>query len=158
MKLSFHDTYRLWAKLNNRTRGQILRHNNLRNFEADMLSKKVNDVETEPKLQPVTSEIIEGLSRNASKPDISAKGAWRAGQNAFFNVSVANTHSPSQIHLTTETVLKKHEQEKKRNYNRRIINIERGTFTPLVFSAKDKFLYRHCYRITECYRILHSYL
>ena len=53
----------------------------------------------------------------------------------FFYVRVTNTHSPSQIHVTTESVLKKHEQEKKRNYNRRIMNIEHGTFTPLVFSV-----------------------
>ena len=38
----------------------------------------------------------------------------------FFDVRVTNTHSPSQIHLITEIVLKKHEQEKKRDYNRRI--------------------------------------
>ena len=40
-------------------------HNNLRDLEADMLSKIVNDVETEPELQPVTGEVIEGLSRYA---------------------------------------------------------------------------------------------
>ena len=92
-------------------------------------------METEPELQPVTSEIIEGLSGNASRPDIRARGVWRAGQNAFFDVRVANTHSPSQIHLTTESVLKKHEQEKEQNYNRPIMNIEHGTFTPLAFSV-----------------------
>ena len=48
--------------------------NNSWNFEADMLSKIVNDVETEPELQPVTGEIIEGLSRNASRPDVRARG------------------------------------------------------------------------------------
>ena len=58
-------------------------HNNLRDFEADMLSKIVNDVETELRLQLVTGEIIEGLSGNASRPAIRARGAWRAGQNAF---------------------------------------------------------------------------
>ena len=46
-----------------------MRHNNLRDFEADMLSKIV-DVETEPQLQQVTSEIIEGLSGSASRPNI----------------------------------------------------------------------------------------
>ena len=112
-----------------------MRHNNLRDFEADMLSKIVNDVETEPELQPVTGEIIEGLSGNASRPDIRARGVWRASQNAFFDVRVTNTHSPSQIHLTTESVLKKHEQEKKRNYNRRIMDTDHVTFTLLVFSV-----------------------
>ena len=51
------------------------------------------------------------------------------------DVRVTNTHSSSQIHLTTESVLKKQEQEKRRNYNRRIMNIEHGTFTPLVLSV-----------------------
>ena len=57
---------------------------------------------------------------------------WRAGQNVFFDVIVTNIHSASQIHLATET---KHEQQKKRNYNRRIMNIEHVTFTPLFFSV-----------------------
>ena len=112
-----------------------MRDNNLADFEADMLSKIINDVETEPELQAITSEIIEGLSRNVSRPDIRARGVWRAGQNASFDVNMTNTHSPSQIYITTESVLKKHDQEKKRNYNRRIMNIEVGTFTPLVFST-----------------------
>ena len=110
-----------------------MRQNNLRDFEADMLSKIVNHVETESELQPVTGEIIEGLSRNASRPDIRARGVWRAGQNLFFIVRVTNTHSPSHIHLTTESVQKKREQEKKRNYNIRIMNIEHDSFTPLFF-------------------------
>ena len=59
---------------------------------------------------------------------------WRAGQNAFFDGRITNTHSPSQVCLTTERVLTKHEQEKKRNDNRRIMNIEHGTFIPLFFS------------------------
>ena len=42
-----------------------MRHNNLRDFEADMLSKIVNDVEAEPELQQVTGRIIEGLFGNA---------------------------------------------------------------------------------------------
>ena len=86
-----------------------MRHNNLMDFEADMLSKIVNDVVKKPELQPVTGEIIEGLSGNASRPDIRARGVWRAGRDAFFDVRMTNTRSPSQIHLITESVLKKDE-------------------------------------------------
>ena len=32
-------------------------------------------------------------------------------------------------------MLLRHEKEKKREYNRRIMNTEHGTFTPLVFSV-----------------------
>ena len=72
-------------------------HNDLRDFETYMFSKILNDVDTEPELQPVTDEIIERLSANASRPDIGAIGSWRAGQNIFFGVRVTNTHSPSQF-------------------------------------------------------------
>ena len=110
-----------------------MQHNKLRDFEFYMLSKIVNNVETEPELQPVTSYIIERLSWNDSRRNIGTRGVWRAGQNAFSDVRVTNTQSPSQIQLTTENVLKKHEQENKQNYNRRIMNIEHGTSTLLFF-------------------------
>ena len=34
-----------------------MRHNNLRDFEVGMLSEIVNDMHTEPELQPVTGEM-----------------------------------------------------------------------------------------------------
>ena len=53
----------------------------------------------------------------------------------FFYIRVSNTNSYSQIHLSPNKSLRKHELEKKpRYYNQRIMNIEQGTFTPLVFS------------------------
>ena len=42
-----------------------MQHNNLRDFDADMLTKIVNNAEAEQELQPVTGEINEGLSGNA---------------------------------------------------------------------------------------------
>ena len=37
--------------------------------------------------------------------------------------------------MCPEKVLLKHEREKKRAYSQRIMNVEHGTFTPLVFSV-----------------------
>ena len=37
-------------------------------------------------------------------------------------------------HLPVSTILKKHDKEKMRAYNSRIMDVEHGTFTPLVFS------------------------
>ena len=53
----------------------------------------------------------------------------------FFYVRIANTNSTSQDNVKTEKVLLRHEKEKNREYNRRVMNIEHGTFTPLVFSV-----------------------
>ena len=52
-----------------------------------------------------------------------------------FNVRIINTNSASQHIVKTEKVLLRHEKEKKREYNRRIMNITHGAFTPLVFSV-----------------------
>ena len=69
-----------------------------------------------------------------ARPDIRTGGVWRQGQNAFFDIRLTNVNANSQKHQTVEAILKKHEKEKKRAYNSRIMNVEHGTFTPLVFS------------------------
>ena len=43
-----------------------------------------------------------------------ARGVWRQGQNALFDIRVTNVNPNSQKHQTLETILKKHEKEKKR--------------------------------------------
>ena len=42
----------------------IMRHNNIRDFEANLLRKLHNDVETEPDLKPITTERLRGLSND----------------------------------------------------------------------------------------------
>ena len=121
----------------NCTRGGyvVMRHNNIRDFEANLLRKLHSDVKTEPELQPITTERLRGLSNDQCKPDIRARGVWRYAQNAYFDIRVTNINSESQKHLPIKTILMKHEKEKKRSYNSRIMNVEHGTFTPLVFSV-----------------------
>ena len=46
---------------------------------------------------------------------------------------VANLKAKSQCNLTTERILKNAENERKGAYNQRIIDVEHGTFTALVF-------------------------
>ena len=44
-------------------------------------------------------------------------------------------NAPSYIGKDLATVYKQHESAKKRTYNERIIQIEKGSFTPIVFST-----------------------
>ena len=114
------------------------RHDGIRDFEASLLSQACTDVESEPHLQPVTTEILSGRSANTSadaRLDIRARGFWRRGQNAFFDVRVTNADSASQNNSSIHSILKKHEDEKKRAYNERVMQVEQGTFTPLVFTV-----------------------
>ena len=66
---------------------------------------------------------------------ISELGFWRRGQNAFFDVRVTNANAPYQVDSPLSSTLKKHEREKKRQYNERVMQVETGCFTPLVFST-----------------------
>ena len=114
-----------------------MRYNNIRDFEANLLRVVHNNVEVEPQLQQVGNEQFNGLWEDNARPDIRAKGVWGNAQNAYFDVSVTNVNSDSQKkNMPVEKILSKHEQDKKRNYNRRIMNVEHGTFTALVFSEQ----------------------
>ena len=129
-------SFNMTHALNCKTGGFItIRHNRVRDFEAQLLTEISNDVEIESPLQPLEAEIIIGLTSVNARASVGARGFWRKGQNAFFDVRITNTKSESQRHLTSEKIFTKHEREKKRQYNNRIMNVEHGTFTPLVFSV-----------------------
>ena len=114
-----------------------MRHNDIRDFEANLLSKICNDVEIEPPLQPVTNEQLPtgSIQGDDARLDVRARGFWRKGQNAYFDVRVTKPDAPSPLNLSLKNILSKHEREKKRQYNHRIMNVEHGLFTPLVFSV-----------------------
>ena len=107
-------------------------------MECSLLKSVSRDVEREPPLQPVINR--EGYPRTAildddARLDVRARGFWRDGQNAYFDIRITDVDSVSQENVPLKSVLRKHEMEKKRNYNRRVMEVEHGTFTPLVFST-----------------------
>ncbi|KAG1680238.1 Phosphatidylinositol 4-phosphate 5-kinase type-1 alpha [Nymphon striatum] len=67
--------------------------------------------------------------------DIKAKGFWRRGQTAFFDVRVTHVNSQTNANKDTKVVFKEHEQSKKREYLERVLEIEHASFTPLVFGT-----------------------
>ena len=106
-------------------------------FKTSLLRKVCTDVESEPHLLPITSEILLGRSANTSaeaRLDFRGRGFWHRGQNAFFDVRVTNPDCDSQANSSIPSILRKHELEKKREYNERVMHVEQGTFTPLVFT------------------------
>ena len=113
----------------------IIRHNEVRDFIAKVTNTVCNDTEVEPSLQPLDSEITEGLDGDRARPDIRARGFWRAGQHAYFDIKVINPNSQSYLPTETKKLYIRAEQDKKRKYNGRIMNVEGGTFTPLIFSV-----------------------
>ena len=114
-----------------------MRHNDIRDFEVNLLSKVCNDVESEPSLQPITNESLpySNIKGDDARLDVRARSFWRKGQNAFFDVRVTNADAASYTSQSISSVLLKHEREKKRHYNQRAMDIEHGSFTPLIFTV-----------------------
>ena len=66
--------------------------------------------------------------------DVSARGFWRDGQRAFFDLMIFNPFAPTHTQTTLQKAFNNCERDKKRQYNQRVIQLEHGTFTPLIFT------------------------
>ena len=66
---------------------------------------------------------------------LEAGGFWTPRVTAFFDVRVTYVNSRSNQGKHTATTFKEQENEKKRKYNQRVMDVEMGTFTPLVFGT-----------------------
>ena len=97
-----------------------LRHNELRDNIAEMLEKVTSDVNLEPVLQLLSGELIEGNQPKEAR---------------FFDIRVFDPSGQRHKSKTLRKCYEINEQEKKKEYSSRILNVEQGTFTPLVFSA-----------------------
>ncbi len=95
-----------------------IRHNEIRDLTADLLSEVCNNVCTEPELLPVTGENLAGASANiqpGARLDIAANGVWGGSfERTYFDVRVFNPHAASNRHTDSQTVYRKHEQIKKK--------------------------------------------
>ena len=112
-------------------------HNQIRDLVAERLQALCTDVEMEPVLQEVTGEVLPRGTNKApdARLDIRERFFWAREQSAFFDVRVCNPNADSYKNLTPEPIYKLHENEKKRLYSSRALDVERGTFTPLVFTT-----------------------
>ena len=102
-----------------------------------MLRMVRNDVEGELVLQDVTGETLNYGANKAPDAclDIHARGFWERKRSAFFDVHVCHPNAESYKDLTPKQIYKEHVNEKKRQYVERVMEIEQGTFTPLVFTT-----------------------
>ena len=75
------------------------------------------------------------ITDEQARLDVSARGVWIRGSRAFFDVKVFNPLARSYSGQTLKASHKANESGKKRLYNERIINVEHGTLTPLVFTC-----------------------
>ena len=68
-----------------------IRHNDIRDLTAKLLSEVGKDVKVEPSLEPLSGEVFDQKSANTTdeaRVDISVRGFWVRGQKAYCDVRV----------------------------------------------------------------------
>ena len=116
----------------------FVRHNEIRDLTAEWLNKVCYDVATEPPLQPLSGEAIVPMTANRqdeARADIHARGFWGRRQGAFFDVRVFHPNAPSYRGSSIQSLYRRHEREKKREYGDRVREIKLASFTPLIFAT-----------------------
>ena len=114
----------------------IMRHNRIRDLEASILKDVCKDVKTEPELIPIGGSSVNSTNlAEKARLDISAVGVWSPMERTFMDVRVFHPNSQSYRGKELKKLYEQHENEKKHTYNQRIIQVERASFTPLVFST-----------------------
>ena len=81
---------------------------------------------------------------------LQGSGFGGAYEKTFLDIRVMHPNAPSYADKSIEQVHVMHENEKKRAYNERVLQIEKGSFTPIVastFGGMGKEANRHHKRI-----------
>ena len=113
------------------------RHNQVRDLTAGLLQKVCAHVATEPELQPLTGEQLGRSANNddSARLDIRASSFWCNQQDAFFDVRIFHPFASSYRNRSLASIYREHERKERLEYGRRVCQVERGTFTPLVMST-----------------------
>jgi len=116
-----------------------LRHNEIRDLTATLLTEVCHQVQVEPELQPVSSPETFSLStantQDGARLDIVMNGFWGGrSERCYVDVRVFNPFAPSNV-SSLPAAFKRHENVKRRAYGQRIREVEHASFTPIVLAA-----------------------
>ena len=86
---------------------------------------------------PLLVKIFSNRTANThteARLDIRSRGFWVRGQQAFFDIAVFDPNAERYLNSALPQCYAQNEKEKKRQCNKRVLQIEHGSFTLLVFS------------------------
>ena len=113
-----------------------IRHNEVRDLTATLLTEVCHNVSIEPDLQPLTGEQLSLATSNraeGARLDVAANGFWGGRyERALFDVKVFNPYA--YRHTPLPALYRQQENMKKRAYEQRVLEVEHASFTPLVMS------------------------
>ena len=144
-----------------------MRHNEVWNLIADLITEVCPDVAVEPLLAAIDGEVFTAASTNTAgdaRSDIRVRerGFWTRAQDTFLDVPVLHPDEASYAKKPTTDLLLQHDRQKKLQYNERIVYVDhrdwivhvdlrnwivyvgRRNFTPLVLYLGRQCVLRLC--------------
>ncbi len=115
-----------------------MRHNAMRDNVAYFLREaKCKDVKVEPALIKVNPA---NFSRHTNtqeeaRLDVSAVGLYAPFARTFFDVRVTHPNCDTNSYKSLDKIYKEHEKSKKDMYEERVLESEKGSFIPLIFTT-----------------------
>ena len=85
--------------------------------------------------QSSNTSLAKSIKAQDARKDVYARGLWERHRSAFFYVRVCHPNVESYGDLEPQQIYHIHEIEKKHLYSRRVLDIDRGIFTLLVFTT-----------------------
>ena len=67
--------------------------------------------------------------------DVSARGVWSTFERSFYDVRVTHPNCLSNVGKPVADIYVEHQNAKKLEYEERVIESEKGSFTPLIFTT-----------------------
>ena len=115
-----------------------LRHNRIRDLEAELMKEVCHDVKIEPELIPIENETNRGGNvADKARLDVSGVRVWGPYEKTFPDIRVMHPNSPSYKDKSIDQLYSTHENEKKNSYLERVIQVEKASFTPIVLSTYE---------------------
>ena len=116
-----------------------LRHNEIRDLTASLLTEGCHNAKTEPKLQKLTGEALTqvGEQRRQLETGHLCNGCLGAAVRTHFlmYVRVCNSLAPRIWPMTPNACYRRHKRETRKAYEQWVCEVEHGTFASLVFFA-----------------------
>ena len=109
--------------------------NAIRDVEAKLMEEVCYDVKIEPQLIPTNEEQTHGITGQNARLDVSARGIWSQYERTLFYVKVSYPNAASYMKKSLPQLYRDNGLQKKNAYNDRVLNNEKATFTPLVFTT-----------------------
>ena len=118
----------------------MMRHNRVRDLEAELMKEVCHNVQIEPELLPIEGDgPRRGNTAEKARLDVAGVGVWGSYEKTFLDIRIMHPNAPTYVKKPIEDVYLLHENEKKNKYNERVIQIEKGSFTPIVGSTLGGF-------------------